>query len=243
MRKVFLMFLICISLLTGCGKVEGNTQEESKAESLAHWKEGFIVTDEITEKQGYWIQEYIPWKYDDIDMNLQEERILFLYSLSPSCTYQSKIYRLNAIIHPPYVQAVRWILWEYDTETMECSSREITYEQLGQDKQQDSSGFLVDMDVVSDGEFIFQWTEVEEDPEKKFHQTVSRMIYSDLKEHSSAVDLWGTYLQRGIVKDDGEDVAVIPHGYCVCDGQGNTYVKAEEYENGFTKLYVFDRAG
>ena len=242
-RKVWLMFLICISLLTGCGKLEGSTQEESNAESLAHWKEGFIVTDEITEEQRYWIQEYIPWKYDDIEMNLQEERILFLYSLSPSCTYQSKIYRLNAIIHPPYVQAVRWILWEYDTETMECYSHEISYEQLGQDKQQDSSSFLVDMDVVSEGEFIFQWTEVEEDSEKKFHQTVSRMIYSDLKENSSAVDLWGTYLQKGIVKDDGEDAAVIPHGYCVCDGQGNTYVKAEERENGFTKLYVFDRTG
>ena len=36
---------------------------------------------------------------------------------------------------------------------------------------------------------------------------------------------------------------VIPLGFCVCDGAGNTYAKAGETKYGYSGLYVFDREG
>ena len=126
---------------------------------------------------------------------------------------------------------------------MNCSIREITYEQLGQEKQQTGDIFLVGMDVVRGGDYVFQWTETARNEQNLSHQTVSRMIYSNLGTEVSAVDLWESYLEKNIATEEFYESTVIPQGYCVCDSEGNTCIKTGENQNGYTELYVFDRAG
>ena len=239
MRKILVALLICVSMLTGCGKTDGDSQE---AEPTVNWKEnGFVASEEVTEEQGYWIQEFIPWKYDDVEVDTSTEE-LDLIDWDSTCTCDGKIYRLNAVRNPPDALAVRWILGVYDTERMENSVREISYEQLGLERQQEI-GFLVDMAVVDDTSFLFQWSEIGQNEQMMWHQTDTRMIYSDLKEDITAIALWDAYLQEGIAEEEYYSGPVLPQGYCVCDGEGNTYVKSGEQENVYTGLHVFDRTG
>ena len=244
MTRLAMIILICITILTGCGKQDNRFSEDGSAEPTVNWKEaGFVASEEVTEEQGYWIQEFVPWKHGDLDINRETEELVTLESLSPTCTDNGRIYRLNTVIHPPYVKPVRWILEEYNTESMNCSIREITYEQLGQEKQQTGDIFLVGMDVVRGGDYVFQWTETARNEQNLSHQTVSRMIYSNLGTEVSAVDLWESYLEKNIATEEFYESTVIPQGYCVCDSEGNTYIKTGEKQNGYTELYVFDRAG
>ena len=242
MSKYLFTLLICVSLLTGCGKQDNRSSKDGSSEPTVNWKEaGFVASEEVTEEQGYWIQEFVPWKHGDTELDSSTEELVFK-NVSPTCTSDGKIYRLNAVINPPDALAVRWILGVYDTEKMESSVREIHHEQLGLDRQQEI-GFLVDMAVIDDSNFIFQWAEIGQNEQMMFHQSNTRMIYSDLKGNITEADLWDKYLQEGIAEEEYYGNPVYPEGYCVCDGEGNTYVKSEKKEDAYTKVFAFDRNG
>lgn len=242
MRRVLLFLLLCITILTGCGKNEDG--EERNPEPIADWKEGFAVSGEITENQEFWIQEFLPLQYDEEMLDPETEAIWFYSSLSQSCTYGSKLYRLNIVRKLPYSDPSRWFLYEYDAETMESKTREVTLEMLKQQDTEEIAPFLIGMNVINEDEFVFQWAEMGKNEEGKYHPVVNRMIYTDLHGQTDAADLLEPYLQMNIVRDEvSEQGILLPTGYCVCDGQGNTYVRAGHTDRGYTKLYAFDRKG
>ena len=244
MKKYVILLILCVCLLTSCGKAQQDLQEKTQAEIIVNWREtGFVASEEVSEEQGLWVQECILWDYDDYAIDPETEVIVTDEDLSHVRANNGKIYRVNTVRNHLYADPIRWIIDELDTETMESRTREITFDQLGQEKRKNTYAYMVGMDVVDDEEFVFQWIEIEKNEQMMFRQTVNRMIYSNLSTRISAIDLLDIYLQREVVPDEIEEQLVIPQGYCVCDSDGNTYARASKSENGYTKLLVFDRTG
>lgn len=246
MKKIFrsVMFLFLTALLlSSCGNKEDASQTSQTAEQpeTIDWKtEGFAVSGDVEEYQKYWVVEYIPWKHENVDIDPETEQLLRLSDPLPR-VYDGRIYRMNTVINPPYFQAARWILEIYDTETMSSSVREFSYEQLGEENTRRSC-FLTGMDLINEDSFIFQWMEMKRNSDDLYHQTVSRMIYVN-SDDIHTTDLWDTYLEKGIARDDFQEFLTFPTGYCVCDSAGNTYQKAGSTNYGYTQLYVMDRDG
>lgn len=240
-----IVVLWCVAGLTGCGRSETGVRTEETSTELVDWKEaGFAITGEIEERQDFWVQEFIPWEHENVIFDSETEEVLSLdinSIVSDIGVYDGKIYRLNTIISPPYIQAVRWVLEIYDTDAMESSVREFSYEQLGLETGKDS--YLLDMDLVDGESFVFQWAETGVNPEGLVHQTASRMIYSNLEGDVHITDLWDIYLEKRIARESYSQYTVLPQGYCVCDSRGNTYARAGESDYGYTRLYVLDRNG
>lgn len=237
MKKVMISLFAC-TLLCGCGKGGKTTVAE---EPPVEWKtKGFAVTGDIEEKQEFWIQKYIPWGMDGIKFDAETESISRQYGTTNTCAHDGCFYRLFSVSKLSY-GVERWALQCYDTHTMEISVRELSYEELGQEKE--NNGLLTDMDVVSGDSFVFRWAEAEQNPDGMYRQTVNRIIYTDGEGGSSVTDLWDAYLEKGIVRDKMENAVSIQQSFCVCDGEGNTYVRAGETQRGYSDLYVFDREG
>lgn len=249
MKKNFrsVMFLLLTALLlSSCGNgkdVSQPSQSSQMTEPLeaADWKaEGFAVSGDVEEYQKYWVVEYIPWKHENVVIDPETEQLL-LQSNPLSRVYDGRIYSMNTVINPPYFQAARWILEIYDTETMSSSVREFSYEQLGEENTPRSC-FLTGMDLINEDSFIFQWMEMAMNSDNLYHQVVNRMIYVN-SDGIHTTDLWDTYLEKKIARDDSLEFLTFPTGYCVCDSAGNTYQKAGLSDYGYTQLYVIDRDG
>lgn len=246
MKKNFTCLLLLfwyILCMTGCGAevADNGTQQVTMP---VNWKqEGFAVSGEVEKEQEFWVQEFIPWRHEEVVIDPETEKLYDDSFICGAGPLNGKIYRLSTVCNPPYMRAVRWILEIYDTENMQVAVREFTPEQLGQGEV-DSEYFLVDMDLVDTENFVFQWTECGRNEQDQMHQTVNRIIYSDLQGDTASTELWDTCLEQGIFEDEYSDYLVIPSGNCVCDGAGNIYIRAGKTGYGFYSwLAVFDREG
>lgn len=234
-----LLLFVLASALVGCG--EKSISAEKQAEAVINWKQkGFEVSDKLEEEQKLWIKEYIRWEHSEVEYSSETEN---LYGGIEAGTRNGKIYRLNTVLCPPEIRAVRWILEIFDTNTMQSEVQELSYEQLGIKQPDSGFGIVADMDVITEGEYILQWIEVGMKPDQNWHMLSNRMIYWNSQKEIGFTDLWDRYLEKEIKKDVESSVAMLPEGYCVCDYAGNTYVRAGEGQYGYSDLYVFDRAG
>lgn len=243
MKRVFLsvmLLFLTTLLLSSCGKKDDVSPTAEQSEAVDWKTEGFAVSGDIEESQKYWVAEYIPWKHENVVIDPETEAFPSENHLLPR-VYDGRIYSMNTVINPPYFQATRWILEIFDTGTMSSSVREISYEQLGEENTPRRCS-LTGMDVINEDSFVFQWMELDTNSDNLYHQTVSRMIYVN-PEGTHKTDLWDTYLEKEIARDDPQEFIAFPVGYCVCDGAGNTYQKAGLTKRGYTALYVTDRDG
>lgn len=247
MKKHFIyLFLLfgCLLCLSGCGKENKDVELQEQSAPPVDWKqEGFAVSEEVEEEQGFWVQEFIPWRHEEVIVDPETEALYGSSLTVEAGPLDGKIYRLNSVYRPPYFLTVRWILEIYDTATMQSTIREFTPEQLGQGEV-DKNYFLVDMDLVDTENFVFQWTECDRNEEYMMYQTANKIIYSNLQDNSAATDLWDTCLEKGIFKEEYSDYLLIPFGDCVCDSAGNTYIRAGKTKYGnYSRLAAFDREG
>ncbi len=239
LRYIILLIITIISLCS-CGRGNLNQLQEQ-----AEWKQsGFAVNGEVQEKQELYIQEYISWKHEEVVCDEETERFMdnmFDMPHTEVGTYDGKIYRLNNISEAQYVKEKRWILEIYDTLTMQNSVKEISLADLDIENCE-SNRFLVGMDVVNEGSYIFQWKELAKE-DNKYYQKTNKFIYSDLKGSTQTTDLKEAYGKLGIKEGNPSEFYELPTGYCVCDSQGNTYVVYGAYESATNELSVLDKQG
>ena len=116
------------------------------------------------------------------------------------------------------------VLEIYDAKTKALQTKDITCEQLGlpSENESDDLTYLIDMDLVDENHYVFQWVSVENKGEE-YYQTSDRRIYTDLSGESTQIELWDTYKDLGMTVGESYDQSFVPVASCLCDGLGNTY--------------------
>lgn len=65
------------------------------------------------------------------------------------------------------------------------------------------------MDLINEDSFIFQWMEMAMNSDNLYHQVVNCMIYVN-SDGIYATDLWDTYLEKKIARDDFLEFLTFP---------------------------------
>lgn len=244
MKKCFGYLLLlcgCVVCLAGCEKEDAGAKPREQPASPADWKqEGFAVSGAVEEEQEFWVREFIPWGHEEVVIDPETEELSDRFLLEAG-TLDGKVYRLNAVTTDSFLDVNRWILEIYDTTDMRATVREFTPGELGQ--EEGMICFLADMDLVDPENFVFQWVEMERSGEGMIHWTADRMLYSSLRGDVTATDLWNACVEKGILQEEYTEYILLPSGHCVCDGEGNIYIKAGQTDYGYNRLAVFDREG
>lgn len=224
-----IMALLCLLCLTGCGRqaaenVHGN-------QTAADWKtDGFAVSGEVMDEQALWIEEYIPWIHDGVPYD--EETDQYRPTIEDTC-FGEKVYRKYQVIDND--GRWRYFVEIYDTSSMEKTITELDLEQLG---IQGERKYLGNMDIVGDQSYAFQVIGYDRDGEE-FTLIDDKILYLGSEGITGQTDLLSIYLEKGIVQKN--NTAISTGDDCICDGDGNSYVRVWDTDDCY--LYVFDRDG
>ena len=230
--KLFSAILLCLFVLSGCGKQE--TEEVQENIPTVNWKtNGFAVSGEVLDEQGFWVEQYIPWTHEGVIYDGETEGIAPFRI--PDVCYGDKIYRLNAITWFDNFYPHKYLMETYDTSSMETTVTEFTLEQLDLQNTSEYREYMVGMDVVNEQICAFQVLGYTYIPETMLSQvTASRMNYYDSEGGIETADELPVYLEQGILS--GNVGSIITTMDCFCDGAGNSYVR----KNG-EELLILDR--
>lgn len=225
------MFIILISLLTGCGHKD--------KETTAGWKEqGFQLSDRIDKNNEYWIESFAQMDADGKSYNGGEE---FKYAIISPKTYKDKVYCLYALIKPPVLKASKWIMEIYDSSTGQIQEKEISYELMGlSDEIVDGEiSYLVDVDWIDESHYVFQWVSILHEGDT-YQQFSDKRIITDLTGETNQVELWNEYVKYGM-QENVYNYSFIPQASCLCDGKRNIYQIINQIEG--MSLLVFNGQG
>ncbi|MCM1568539.1 MAG: ABC transporter substrate-binding protein [Roseburia sp.] len=236
-RFIGLVFvLVFVMTAWGCAGAGGETESPAKEESAPEgkssvttvdWKNnGFAVQGEVEEEQGLWIKEYISWEHEEAVCDEAREEVWDVVDK----VWGEKIYRLYLlrVKESSEITPGRCLLEVYDTGVMNTSVTELTNDKTGLE-----SVIGVSMDVMGEQEFVFH---------EEFHlEDTSSIhnIYSDSQGAVNRIDMLPIYYEEEIINDKG----VSPMSECICDKDGNLYVRAGQSSNPLRELYLFDREG
>lgn len=225
------LILQCLILLSGCGR-PGQTEEQSDILE-AEWKtNGFAVSGEVRDEQGFWVKEFVPWTHEGVTYDEKTEMLFHDYW---DLCYGDKVYRLYQIVRSDN-GSVRYLMEIYDTALMQAEVREIIPEQLGMKE----TGRLGRMDVLRDETYAFHVLDYVREGEE-YTVTENRIQYLNPEGNAGQTDLLPTYLEKGIVKKT--DTSMQLGGDCIFDGDGNSYVRSWNEDGSFESLYILDSEG
>jgi len=223
--------------LAGCGQrpADDTAADTEEAALTIDWKtKGFAVSGEPEVKEELWAREYLPWTHDNVTYDREKEAVL--YVLEGGC-HDDVLYRVYLIYEPPIAVATKWILERYDLDTMQSTFSEITNQQLGIEE----SGYLTDIEVLGADSFIFQAISYGRNEDDQVVQESNCFLYTDLQSPPVKRELLPVYLEMGIVPEAQESIMLQdPTGECICDGQGNSYVRKAVGNNPWAQLYIIN---
>ena len=229
MKRIFQIIIFCVCMITfsGCKSSDDNNG----------WKEkNFKFSEKADEDNEYWVDHYDLLQSDEGQAQGEGQ---LKYAVIPPKAWHEKTFRLYAMITPPIYKANKWIVEIYDAKTKQLQTKEITYELLGlkDELNTDSMSYLVDMDIVDENHYVFQWVTVSVNGEK-YSQTSDERIYLDLNGEIRQIDLWESYKEQGVLIGEMIDYSFVPSASCLCDRFGNTYQVMRCGEE--THIFVFD---
>ena len=220
-------------LCAGCGRQDVKVDEPSTTSAPVMWKtEGFAVNDEVMEEQELWVDRHIKWEHNDVKLNEQKEEIFNPVELG---VIGDSIYRFSPISEPPELSPVRGVMERIDTSSMEKSVTVLTPEQMGAESE--GSGYIVDMDVNGDNEYVFQWVSYGNNDSGNIVQRINKLVHIDENGEKKETDLLPVYLEKGLSLEKYKNIEL--GGECVCDASGNSYVRGEYFDS----LFVLDMEG
>lgn len=241
MKKNVTVLLLCLELiiLSGCVRATDMPfQPEAEGEN-AQWKtEGFVAPGELGKEQIFWSGQYLPWEHKSQTPVGSEE---LGFTDSGVCGELIWYFgtELGADGMGVWGPEGEYIIEIYDTTNGECMVKRFTPGDLGLEGKE---GYLNGMDMLDGEHYMFRWVEFEQNEEGMYHQTVDRMVYTDLVGDTHTVDLWEVYLEKGIRREVFTELPTMETINCRCDGNGNSYVIKYEENGGFV-FYLFNKSG
>ena len=228
----WICFVIIVCCLGGCSWKGDMVQPEEP------WQgEGFQVSSKVDDAEGYYVAHFDAWSMDGV---VKKDSREIAYGMTPAKVWRHKTYRLYAMIEPPVLDVSRWYLVIYDAESGQHETKEITYELLGitKESEQNKLRYLIDVDMVDEENFVFQWVTVSAE-DGLYWQSSDVRIFTDLKGNKRQVELWDTLEKNHLVSNEAEEFSFLPEASCVTDGRGNLYGVAVSEEGA--KLWVMDQ--
>lgn len=242
MKKHVTVLLWCLALtvLFGCGQSE-NMPSQSEAEGRdTQWRtEGFATPRELEEEQVFWAGEYLSWEHKSQASIVGAEELSYLDS--GVCGelfwyFGTELGSGGMLVPGPEGE---YVLEIYNTSNGECTVKRFSTGELGLEGE---LGYLVGMDMLDGENYMFRWVDYEQDEEGMYHQTVDRMVYTDLADDLQTVDFWEIYLEKGIEQEETTELPLWQLINWSCDRKGNSYVIKQKGDGSF-RFYLFDRNG
>lgn len=197
-KKTKIIIILCLFLLVGCGTKKQDEDNVIEDAQVSEWKNtGFVVTEEVTEVQELWTQEYISWAHEEVVYEPETEN---LYVQESVCGGQ--IYRFHQILSTQENGKSRYLLEIYDGNTMQEMANEVEFP-----KMEMESPFIVGMQVTESGQYVFQC--VENEGEKRY------LVFTDLSDYHKRVDVKGIFESKGLEQTAGAFE-------CIADKFGNS---------------------
>lgn len=229
---VSILFLLC----AGCGrKPEAPVQVEP--ENKVDWKTtGFQITDDIKIEQSLWSGEYVPWEHSTLDSDY--ERVGHLESGVCQNLMWYLGYGVKEGVRVFGVQG-QYVLEIYDTVSKEYQVKYFTPAELGLIGE---LGFIVGMDMIGPGSYMFRWAGYTQDEEEMVTQTADIIVFTDLAGKNRIVDVYSTFLEEEIEAYEPEIMPSWPYEKCHTDGKGNIWLVKSKKFGGFV-FYLWDENG
>ncbi len=233
----FILPLLCLLCLSGCGK----QREEAQADPQAlDWKKnGFAVGKGVVEEQALWVNEYIPWEHGDVTWNEETEHVG--ESVQAACCGE-KIYKALPIISNGEYVFNKCYLEIYDTGSMETSVSELDLEKIGIKKTGETRKLLRGIDVLEDGAYAFHVLELEVDTDEKGGETYTQLFngltLTDSEGNAEQVD-WRSFFETQGLTELGQTIDISWR----CDRDGNSYIRTGTNDAPFSRLYILNPEG
>ena len=187
-RKCSIMLgtLLMMLIIAACGK-QNQPLPEVTPEPLADWKtKGFQVGEEVEVGQLLGAGNYQPWEHggagDDI-------------SHLSSGVCENTFWFFGTIVDEDgkWVRGPKgeYLVELYDTESNEYSTVQFTPALLGLTGE---IGLLVDMDMLSTGEYMFRWAEYTLE-EENYRQVADILVFTNLAGENQQVDFYEVFAE------------------------------------------------
>ena len=152
-KRLGLAIAAMILLTVGCGGQENKINKTLDVLDTDMWKtDGFVTDDEVVKEQELWIDRYIRWEHDDVELLSDNERAL---ETIEGGALQDCIYRFTPVNTLSEFTTVRVVMECIDTVSMEKKVTLFLPEQIG--AGEDNSGFVCGVNAAVDGSYIFHW--------------------------------------------------------------------------------------
>lgn len=245
MKKLLLAIfsiLVFLLVLSGCGKKTVGPEKNEVIEPVDWKKNGFVTTEEEAfEKQSLWVEDYISMK-TEVEYDRATEKT-YDTSYQEAGVYGGKLYRFYPVYNQAH-QPKRWVLSSYDFFTGETQSFEYPMSIFTDyEMTDDHYAYCLVMEVIDETHFAMDWMEWEQNEEGFSHPVAERIIYLEGEQVTHSIDVWQTFLEKGIAEDTWFEGILRPDRKCIFDYAGNAYVSYSKPGTSRQELYVFDKSG
>ena len=233
-KMLGIFFIVTMTFfISGCGSRENEADKKSTSSIELMWKtDGFVTDDEVVKEQELWIDRYIRWEHDDVELLSDDERAL---ETIEGGALQDCIYRFTPVNTLSEFTTVRVVMECIDTVSMEKKVTLFLPEQIG--AGEDNSGFVCGVNAAVDGSYIFHWLKYGYDGDD-FVQKANELVY--LTEDSGKVEtnLLPAYIEKGLIREKYNSI-VFRSQELSFDVFGNSYVIGDNSDS----LFVLDMDG
>ena len=237
MKKYITALLPCmvLSLFSGCGQSANvPSPPETELETVSQMTAEIAAPEEPETAQALWAGQYLPWEHKSRGTAGETELLYVDSGVSGSLFWYfgTEPESDGTRVFGPQGE---YVLEIYDTSTGECTVKRFSPAELGLDGK---LGFLSGMDMQDEKHYMFRWMDYEQNDEGLYYQTADRMVYTDFASDLQTADLWGGYLEEGILQESLAELPLRHSLTCRCDGPGNSYVMS-----GSSGFYLFSKSG
>ena len=238
--RILLCALLLGCIMSACTKAE-EVVPQATSEPLADWKvQGFQVEEDIEVNQTVWTGKYQVWEHGLTNAQEEEENGVHISKVSYGVCenifwYFGRITGEDGLIVPG--PEGEYVLDCYDA-SKECFSRvQFKASQMGVTGEQ---GYLMDMDMLAEGQYMFRWAEYVYE-EELYRQVSDVFVFTDLEGECEQYDFYEIFAEKKLEDYRATILPMSPSAECHGDGKGNIWLT--HYRLGKYYFYLFDRKG
>ena len=238
--RTLLCALLLGCIMSACAKEE-EVVPQATSEPLADWKvQGFQVEEDMEVNQTVWTGKYQVWEHGLTNAQKEEENGVHISKVSYGVCenifwYFGRIAGEDGLIVPG--PEGEYVLDWYDA-SKECFSRvQFKASQLGVTGEQ---GYLMDMDMLAEGQYMFRWAEYVYE-EELYRQVSDVFVFTDLEGECEQYDFYEIFAEKKLEDYRATILPMSPSAECHGDGKGNIWLT--HYRLGKYYFYLFDRKG
>lgn len=230
MKKTILQFLMtilgCLLLFcSGCSREEESTLHTGQKE-IVDWKaKKFHVPEEIEMKQSLWTEEFQPWEHEGT-----------VHIASGACRDKLWYFGTGLTDDGMYVSGINgeYVLEFYDCITDDYRVKDFIPAELGLSSE---LGYLVGMDMIKEGAYMFRWAGYTKDSDGMYSQTEDVIVFSNLEGENRYLDVMECFRAEGLETYTTEILPLWPGAKCHAAGENMIWLMQSE------NFYLIDESG